>query len=119
MKKLLLGLVGIAILAIGCMNVFHNEVTDRYNPLVKEDWLYVKAKESGRVSTVGEAKQAGDFKLSGYYGSGAQREIKFYAPRGLKEGTYVRVKTKGEYVETFEEVQVNNVPKDIKEKLDK
>ncbi|WP_179865885.1 YxeA family protein [Bacillus wiedmannii] len=88
MKKLLLGLIGLFILVIGVASVSHNELTDRYNPLVKEDWLYVKAKESGRLSKIGEV--AGDYKLMGYYTSGEGREVKFYAPRGLREGAYVK-----------------------------
>lgn len=118
MKKLLLGLIGLFILVMGCFSLFHNEVTDKLNPLIKEDWVYVKTNESGRLTQVGPSGTAGDFKLTGYYNSGEQREVKFYAPRGLKEGAYLKVKTKGEYIETFEEVTASNVPKDIKEKLD-
>ncbi|MFD6506325.1 YxeA family protein [Bacillus sp. NPDC060175] len=88
MKKLLLGLIGIFILVIGVASFSHNGVTDRYNPLVKEDFVYVKAKESGRLSTVGEV--AGDYKLTGYYASGEGRDVKFYAPRGLREGAAER-----------------------------
>ncbi|CAM4152847.1 MULTISPECIES: YxeA family protein [Bacillus cereus group] len=117
MKKLLLGLIGLFIVVIGVASVSHNEITDRYNPLVKEDWLYVKAKESGRLSKIGEV--AGDYKLTGYYASGEGKDVKFYAPRGLREGAYVKVKTKGEYIETYQEVQPNEIPKEIKEKLDK
>ncbi len=35
------------------------------------------------------------------------------------ERAYVKVKTKGEYIETYQEVQPNEIPKEIKEKLDK
>ena len=66
-----LGVIGLFILVISVATVSHNEITDRYNPLVKEDWLYVK------------------------------------------------VKTKGEYIETYQEVQPNEIPKEIEEKLDK
>ncbi|WIG27327.1 ABC transporter ATP-binding protein [Bacillus toyonensis] len=51
------------VLVIGVASFSHNEVIDRYNPLVKEDFVYVKAKESGRLSTVGEV--AGDYKFTG------------------------------------------------------
>ncbi|EJQ44271.1 hypothetical protein IEQ_04611 [Bacillus cereus BAG6X1-2] len=117
MKKLLLGFIGIFILVIGVASFSHNEITDRYNPLVKEDWVYVKAKEAGRLTRIGEV--AGDYKLTGYYTSGEERDVKFYAPNGLREGAYVQVKTKGEYIETYQEVQPNEIPKEIKEKLDK
>ncbi|EJQ83252.1 ABC transporter ATP-binding protein [Bacillus toyonensis] len=58
-----MGLIGIFILVIGVASFSHNEVIDTYNPLVKEDFVYVKAKESGRLSTVGEV--AGDYKFTG------------------------------------------------------
>ncbi|MGR5875149.1 YxeA family protein [Bacillus pacificus] len=83
MKKLLLGLIGVFILVIGVASVSHNEITDRYNPLVKEDFVYVKAKN---LADYPKLEVAGDYKLMGYYTSGEERDVKFYAPRGLREG---------------------------------
>ncbi len=92
---------------------FPNEITDRINPLVPKSDIYVQINEEGTPLTPGGY----DYTLTGYNESGEKAEVTFYAPGELREDAYLRVYTKGKYVETWEEVQLEEMPEEVKEKF--
>lgn len=79
---------------------------DQINPLVPKGEHYVKTKKPDEVNDYGTAtyiQQAADE-------TGNSREIRFNGISVLKEERYLKLYTKGAHVETYEEVDRNEVP---------
>lgn len=81
-------------------------VLDQLNPLVPRGELYVKTKKPDKVNPRGTATyiQQGADKY------GHKRTIEFSGLSVLKEARYLKIKNKGAYVETYEEVDKKSVP---------
>ena len=83
------------------------QLVDRFNPFVKEEDRYVKTADK-----YGTAKSQGgyDYSQKAVNDSGEAREITFYAGKKLKEKAYLKLDSKGSFVESWEEVTEEEVP---------
>ncbi|WP_367387509.1 YxeA family protein [Bacillus vallismortis] len=107
-------IVGAGVIAAICSILFiHNEITDRINPLVPRQDMYVQMNRDGQHLKPGGTK----YTLDGCNKSGGKSEITFLASGDLRKNAYLKVNTKGKYVETWEEVQYKDLPKKVQSQL--
>ena len=113
MKKTMVGIVVIAVLAAGFLAILPEEERDLLNPLVPREEIYVQINKPGTPRGAGGY----DYTLPGYTAEGEQREVTFYAGKKLREQAYLKVTAKGAYVETWAEVQFEQLPEKAKRQL--
>ncbi|MDZ5671768.1 YxeA family protein [Bacillus stercoris] len=107
MKKALAILAVLAAAAVICgLLFFHNDVTDRFNPFIHQQDVYVQIDRDGRHLSPGGT----EYTLDGYNASGKKEEVTFFAGKELRKNAYLKVKAKGKYVETWEEVRFEDMP---------
>lgn len=92
---------------------FHNDVTDRFNPLIHQQDVYVQIDRDGKHLSPGGT----EYTLDGYNASGKKEEVTFFAGKELRKNAYLKVKAKGKYVETWEEVRFEDMPDSVQSKL--
>lgn len=85
---------------------FHNDVTDRFNPFIHQQDVYVQIDRDGKHLSPGGT----EYTLDGYNASGKKEEVTFFAGKDLRKNAYLKVKAKGKYVETWEEVRFEDMP---------
>lgn len=109
MKKII-GTILIFILVgiIGFM-ILPQEVTDRINPLIPKETVYVQVNQPPDPSDLRY-----EYTLTGYTADGEKKTIAFSASKKLQQGSYLKVSAKGSYVRNWEEVQFNELPSKIK-----
>ncbi|MES5396333.1 YxeA family protein [Bacillus amyloliquefaciens] len=114
MKKTLaiLAVVAAAAVIYGLL-FFHNDVTDRFNPLIHQQDVYVQIDRDGKHLSPGGT----EYTLDGYNASGKKEEVTFFAGKELRKNAYLKVKAKGKYVETWEEVRFEDMPDSVQSKL--
>ncbi|UXV56019.1 YxeA family protein [Staphylococcus aureus] len=88
-------------------------ITDQFNPLVKEDDSYVKTTE---VSTRMD-DQLRSYSQSAFNKEGKETQLMYTATFDVKPHRYLKITHKGHHVETFEEVEKEEVPKKALDKL--
>ncbi|GAA0445950.1 MAG: YxeA family protein [Bacillota bacterium] len=113
MKKLFFIIIFIStiiVTGLAIMLLFSNEITDRFNPLVPKEEIYVQVNKDGHAKSPGGY----DYTLIGYNAKGKQKQVTFYASGELQKDAYLRVYAKGKYIETWEEVSHNDIPKKAK-----
>lgn len=81
-------------------------VLDQLNPLVKEGNVYVKTKKANSVNGYGIAS----YTQVAADEEGKTREITFTADHELKTDHYLKVPNKGAHINTYEEVNQDQVP---------
>ncbi|MCY9233074.1 YxeA family protein [Bacillus spizizenii] len=107
MKKALAILTVLAAAAAICgLLFFHNDVTDRFNPFIHQQDVYVQIDRDGKHLSPGGT----EYTLDGYNESGKKEEVTFFAGKDLRKNAYLKVKSKGKYVETWEEVRFEDMP---------
>ncbi|UOQ92904.1 YxeA family protein [Halobacillus shinanisalinarum] len=114
MKKLI-GIVVLLAILVGGFMALPNEVTDRLNPLVPKEEVFVQINEPGNPKNPGGY----DYTLTGFNADGEKREVTFYAGKELRKDAFLKVYVKGSYVETWEEVQPVALPVKAREKISK
>nr|WGE00317.1 YxeA family protein [Bacillus velezensis] len=114
MKKALAILAVLAAVAViyGLL-FFHNDVTDRFNPFIHQQDVYVQIDRDGKHLSPGGT----EYTLDGYNASGKKEEVTFFAGKDLRKNAYLKVKAKGKYVETWEEVRFEDMPGSVQSKL--
>ncbi|MCY8222556.1 YxeA family protein [Bacillus haynesii] len=113
MKKTIFLITAVLAVCIGAFLLIHNEVTDRFNPLVKKESVYVQINKDGKHLSPGRY----EYTLEGYNDTGKEKEITFSASGSLRKNAYLKVDAKGKYVETWEEVQPGDMPSAVRTKL--
>ncbi|WP_375004738.1 YxeA family protein [Bacillus velezensis] len=88
---------------------FHNDVTDRFNPFIHQQDVYVQIDRDGKHLSPGGT----EYTLDGYNASGKKEEVTFFAGKDLRKNAYLKVKAKGKYVETWEEVKFEDMPDSV------
>ncbi|MEG0732568.1 MAG: YxeA family protein [Vagococcus sp.] len=90
------------------------QLFDRFNVLIKKEPVYV----------VTDSKQSVKQEQGGYIyhqsvvsESGKTYDLSYYAGSLLKESAILKLDAKGRHVETWEEVQKDEVPKEVLNKL--
>lgn len=107
MKKALAILAALAAAAVICgLLFFHNDVTDRINPFIHKQDVYVQINRDGKHLSPGGT----EYTLDGYDQSGKKEEVTFFAGKDLRKQAYLKVRAKGKYVETWEEVRYEDMP---------
>lgn len=128
MKKFILGMMTLGLLAVGTPIVGSMvikdskqtsdndlaQVFDRFNLLIKEEPSYVVTDGSKAVKQEPGGYMYHQEVISE---SGKVYDISYYAGHELKEGAILKLDTKGRYVETWEEVSKEDVPQKILDKL--
>ncbi|MCR9040046.1 YxeA family protein [Bacillus sp. L381] len=114
MKKALaiLAVVAAAAVIYGLL-FFHNDITDRFNPLIHQQDVYVQIDRDGKHLSPGGT----EYTLDGYNASGKKEEVTFFAGKELRKNAYLKVKAKGKYIETWEEVRFEDMPDSVQSKL--
>ncbi|WP_438420950.1 YxeA family protein [Bacillus siamensis] len=92
---------------------FHNDVTDRFNPFIHQQDVYVQIDRDGKHLSPGGT----EYTLDGYNASGKKEEVTFFAGKDLRKNAYLKVKAKGKYVETWEEVRFKDMPDSVQSKF--
>ncbi|MCR6595464.1 YxeA family protein [Bacillus halotolerans] len=114
MKKAMAILAILAAAAVVCgLLFFHNDVTDRFNPFIHQQDVYVQIDRDGKHLSPGGT----EYTLDGYHASGKKEEVTFFAGKDLRKNAYLKVKAKGKYVETWEEVRFEDMPHSVQSKL--
>ena len=128
MKKFIVSLVLLGLLVVGTPIVgsklikdgkqtSNNDLAqlfDRFNVLIKEEPSYVVID-----NTKAEKQSPGGYM---YYQeviseSGKKYDLSYYAERELKDRAILKLKTKGRYVETWEEATKEEIPEKVLLKL--
>jgi uncharacterized protein (TIGR01655 family) len=89
-------------------------VIDQLNPLVAKGTVYVKTKEADAINEYGIAT----YHQIASDGNGKKREILFTADHELQKERYLKVYNKGAHIETYEEVDKEEVPEKALIQLD-
>ncbi|GED16517.1 YxeA family protein [Aneurinibacillus migulanus] len=98
------------IVILGALFIFTSrDVVDRFNPLIKQEYVYVQINKPAEPDN-GRFK----YKLTGYNAEGKKKNVNFTASIELPKGTYLKVLAKGFYVQKWEEVKAEDIPKEIK-----
>ncbi|MEC1646011.1 MULTISPECIES: YxeA family protein [Bacillus] len=114
MKKAMAILAVLAAAAIiSGLLFFHNDVTDRFNPFIHQQDVYVQIDRDGKHLSPGGT----EYTLDGYLASGKKEEVTFFAGKDLRKNAYLKVKAKGKYVETWEEVRFEDMPPSVQSAL--
>ena len=91
---------------------------DALNPFLKEKNYYVVVNQKGE-----QIKESGyqtwKYHFRGYDKLGVSQELPMTVSKRLRMGAYLEVHSKGKNVISWHELQENDIPDDIKEKLQK
>jgi len=121
MKELLFKIAGVVVvLIIVCsgLTFTENEIIDRYNPLVIEKDVYALTKEPSEPDP--DYPRRFMYMLNGVDESGKESVIKVgITGQHEYQDTYMKVRVKGGYVFSLEEVKESDVPEKAKEKIKK
>ncbi|MGM7683328.1 YxeA family protein [Cytobacillus sp. Hm23] len=110
MKKII-GIILCITVITGVFFLLPIEITDQFNPFIREDPIFVQINEEGTPRSPGGY----DYTLTGFTKDGEEKEITFYASGKLRQRVFLKIYAKGSYVETWEEVQPDMLPEKVKE----
>ena len=112
--KTILKLAAGILLFLGGLTLFSNyapdeiaQIIDQMNPFVPTTDMYVKTTHPESVNSYGTAF----YKQTAADEKGKTRKIQFTGISQLKLDHYLKLTTKGQHVETYEEVNKDSVPK--------
>lgn len=90
------------------------QVFDRFNLTIKKEPSYVVTNNK-----FGTKQEPGGYLYTqkAISESGKSYDLTYYTPGELRENAILKLDTKGRFVETWEEVQKEDVPKNVLEKL--
>ncbi|HDD0209280.1 TPA: YxeA family protein [Staphylococcus aureus] len=119
---LLIGYIFLVLLVAAMFSAFATKnstgefagIIDRYNPIVHWDDSYIKTTEPTKEGPYGTAI----YNVTGTNDEGKTRSLEFLTPKILKQDRYLKIKHKGAYVETYEEVKKDDLPKKVRKKLE-
>lgn len=120
MKKLVYTLIGssLAMLSIiyflGKSSPEYKAIIDQLNPLVRPSESYVKTIAPSRNLEHGYF----EYQQDAFDKEGQEIPLIFTADHKLKMNHYLKISHKGKHVITYEEVQKDELPQKVKEKLD-
>ncbi|MGM7634975.1 YxeA family protein [Bacillus sp. Hm123] len=112
--KLAMGTVIVAAIIVCSFTFFvKNELADMLNPFIPKKDVFVEIDEPG------EKVDASTFEytLQGVNEDGEETTVTFTASKELREGAYLKLTTKRTYVKSWEEVQVDEMPAAVRDKM--
>lgn len=86
----------------------YKDVVDRFNPLVTKEYVYVQVNKPSEPED-----HRFKYNLSGYNAEGKKKDVTFTSSVDLKQGVYLKVLAKGAYVQEWEQVKQEDLPKGI------
>ncbi|WP_340401160.1 YxeA family protein [Paenibacillus sp. FSL H8-0079] len=105
MKKRIFISCLVVIVMIACLYLFMREPFDRFNPMIKEEYVYVKLQDEP-VDDNGRYK----YRLQGITESGEIKRVVFTTSSTLNQGTFLKVLAKGTYTEKYELIAEEEMP---------
>lgn len=112
--KIAIGTLIVAVILILSMSLLvKNELVDMLNPFIPQKDVYVKIAQMGEKID----PKTYEYVLEGINEDGKKVQIVFTASKQLREGAYLKVDTKRTYVKSWEEVQQNEIPSVVRDKL--
>lgn len=83
-----------------------NVVVLKINPFVAVTDVYVEIDEDGTKNEFGDYV----YEIQGVDEQGQERTVEFTASKNLRKGAFLRLKTKKAFVDSWEEVQLEDIP---------
>ncbi|TQR16230.1 YxeA family protein [Psychrobacillus vulpis] len=112
--KIAIGSLVVAVIIILSMSLLvKNELADMLNPFIHQKDVFVKIDQTGKKID----QTTFEYALEGVNEDGKKIRITFTASKQLQEGAYLKVDTKRTYVKAWEEVQLNDMPSVVRDKL--
>lgn len=105
MKKRILFSCLVAIVMIAGLYLFMREPFDRFNPMIKEEYVYVKVQDEP-VDDDGRYK----YKEQGVTESGETKRVVFSTSTRLDQGTFLKVLAKGTYTADYKFIKEDEMP---------
>lgn len=128
MKKFIIGVIIVGTIIVGgpilgskltegqvsSQNNDLGQIFDRFNVMIKKEPSYVVTN-----SKYGTKQEPGGYLYSqkAVSESGKSHDLTYYTPGELRENAILKLDTKGRFIETWEEVQQEEIPKEILNKL--
>ena len=114
MKKVIKLVVAVGITAGVVFSGLYAIAGDRFLPWVAREAVYVATSQA-----VGQKNPGGGYNYQSDYvsQSGKKGKIDFYAPRKLRQGAYIKLDAKGNYVASWEEVSASELPTVVSNQL--
>jgi len=92
-------------------------IVDQLNPFIKEDIYYAVVDNDGKYGAENKGFARWEYKFKGYNESGQEQKIAMTASKHLRIGAYLKIRSKGSYGMEWEEVQIDEIPRKVKEKV--
>lgn len=108
MKKRILISCFVAIIMITGLYFFMREPFDRFNPMMKEEYVYVKV-QAEPVDDDGRYK----YKEQGVTESGEMKRVVFSTSTRLDQGTFLKVLAKGTYTADYKFIKEHEMPSNL------
>lgn len=120
MKKVI-SLFIILVVGAGVFLISGSMTADRINPFISTDEYYTVVKEDGKYLGKDKVRPEDDcyeYKFIGYNNEGKEQKIIINAPKNLRHDAYLLIYAKGKNGKYYEEVQKDQIPMVVKEKLE-
>ncbi|SHI01078.1 YxeA family protein [Clostridium intestinale] len=120
MKKIIIPFIILAV-GVGIFLMSGSMTVDRINPFISTDKYYTVIKEDGKYlgkDKVRPEDECYEHEFIGYNNEGKEQKIIINAAKKLRHGAYLLIDSKGKNGKYYEEVQPDQIPAAIKEKLD-
>lgn len=120
MKKVI-SLFIILVVGAGVFLISGSMTADRINPFISTDEYYTVVKEDGKYLGKDKVRPEDDcyeYKFIGYNNEGKEQKIIINAPKNLRHDVYLLIYAKGKNGKYYEEVQKDQIPMAVKEKLE-
>ncbi|AST95020.1 hypothetical protein CHH78_06525 [Shouchella clausii] len=102
--------IGAILIIAGWLLFKDNVVVLKINPFVAVTDVYVAIEEDGTKNESGDYV----YEIQGVDEHGQVRTVEFTASKNLREGAFLRLKTKKAFVDSWEEVQLEDIPDAIR-----
>ncbi|MEI3611356.1 YxeA family protein [Pseudogracilibacillus sp. SO30301A] len=106
MKKILISCL-VLIITIASLYFFFQEIFDRFNPLIDEEYVYVEIQDEDEpIDDDGRFK----YDLEGINKNNKTKQVVFSSSTRLEPGTFIRVLAKGAYSIEYEFINEDEMP---------
>jgi uncharacterized protein (TIGR01655 family) len=102
--------IGAILIIAGWLLFKDNVVVLKVNPFVAVTDVYVEIDEDGTKNELGDYV----YEIQGVDEQGQERTVEFKANKNLRKGAFLRLKTKKAFVDSWEEVQLEDIPAEIR-----
>lgn len=120
--KTIVAIITLLVCAFLLMHFKHGEILDHFNPFLSSKEYYVKIHDQGTFiekirdpeeETV-ETYNKWEYVVTGIDENGKKEKLRFSSIHKLKEGTYIKIHSKGRSDVSWDEIGTDDVPNGIK-----